>query len=118
MDRRHGNMATALGVRELLYAGGSNATAATWNARPSADDDRSHRRSNNANCGCCAGRANWAALGEPRRPQSAQRTFRHDHSHFSKTADAFSIMRREGGFGDPLLYVLILGTAAMLISLG
>jgi len=37
---------------------------------------------------------------------------------FTKPDKAFSIMRREGGFGDPLLYILILGTIAGVISLG
>lgn len=37
---------------------------------------------------------------------------------FTKPDKAFSIMRREGGFGDPLLYMLILGTVAGAISVG
>ena len=37
---------------------------------------------------------------------------------FTKPQDAFAVMRREGGFGDPLLYVLILAIAAAIISAG
>jgi hypothetical protein len=37
---------------------------------------------------------------------------------FTKPAEAFSIMRREGGFGDPLIYALILGCAGGLVSIG
>jgi len=36
----------------------------------------------------------------------------------TKTDAAFAIMRREGGFGNPLLYALILGTAGGLMSIG
>jgi hypothetical protein len=37
---------------------------------------------------------------------------------FTKPVEAFSIMKREGGFGDPILYALILGSIGAVISLG
>jgi len=37
---------------------------------------------------------------------------------FSRPVEAFSIMKREGGLGEPLLYTMILGTIGALVGLG
>ena len=37
---------------------------------------------------------------------------------FTRPEEAFSIMKRDGGFGDPLVYTVILGTVGGVISIG
>ena len=37
---------------------------------------------------------------------------------FTRPAEAFSIMKREGGLGEPLVYTMILGTVGAVVSLG